>query len=62
MVETWVETEIYTDKHFSSSKSTKFDCRQLSAAGENFGVYESDLNEMLLNLQYKAVDFWAYLC
>ena len=61
-METSVETEIYTVKHFSSSQSTKFDCRQLSAAGENFGVYESDLTKFLLNLQYKAVDFRAYLC
>ena len=57
-----MQTEIYTDKHFWSSNSAKFECRQLSAAGENFEIYESDLDEMLVNLQYKAVDFRAYLC
>ena len=59
-----MQTEIYTDKHFWSSKSAKFECRQLhvSAAGENFEIYESDLDEMLVNLQYKAVDFRTYLC
>ena len=57
-----VQTEIYTDKHFWSSKSAKFECRLLSAAGENFEIYESNLDEMLVNLQYKAVDFRVYLC
>ena len=57
-----VQTEIYTDKRFSWSTSITFECRQLSAAGENFEVYETDLDEMLVNLQHKAVDFRAYLC